>query len=138
MVLIQLILIVVLLILGYYGYTVIMKKPFIPSFLKSPTSSSSPQGTGDLSVPASDPSFPGMCEFEGEDVFNKSLYTYDGSMITKSDTVIKCADCPKYLFKDDSGCVPYTYDAVYNKDNKKETGMCTPSLGASKKCPVKK
>ena len=136
MVFIQLILIVILLILGYYGYTVIMKKPFIPSFLKS--SPSPTPSSGDLSVPASDTSFKGMCEFEGEDVFNKSLYTYDGEVITKSDTVIKCADCPKYLFKDDSGCVPYTYDAVYNKYKKKETGICTPSLGASKKCPINK
>ena len=124
---IQLLLIIILIVLGYYGYTLIMKD----SQKKEPKD--------DLPKPASNPSFPGKCEFEGEDVLNKNLYTYDGKLVTQSDTVINCSDCPQYIFKDESGCVYYTFDETYNKDyigkNSGSTGVCTASIGVAKKCP---
>ena len=55
-----------------------------------------------------------MCSFEGEDLFNKRVYTKSGTLVLP-DTQDVCSNCVQYVFKDPDGCVPLGYDETQNE-----------------------
>jgi hypothetical protein len=98
----------------------------------------------------------GHCDFEGEDLYSKKVYTYDGKLVPVDMSPIKCSTCNQYVYKTDDGCVNYNFDfnENINEDDSalidtfcdpkhperknycvEPKGVCTPSLAPSKKCP---
>jgi hypothetical protein len=98
----------------------------------------------------------GHCDFEGEDLYSKKVYTYDGKVVPVDMSPIKCSMCNQYLYKSDDGCAGYNFDfnENINEDDSaledkfcdpkhperklyciEPKGVCTPSLAFSKKCP---
>ena len=95
-------------------------------------------GTGTLPPPPPpDASAPGVCSFEGEDVFNKQIYDYKGTLVVPQ-TSVPCSNCNQYVFKDSDGCIPMGFD------KNSGSGVCTAGaanssgnwgIPISKKCP---
>jgi hypothetical protein len=126
-------------LLGYYGYTTIMGKPFWPDWFSSKKDNDTVTGSGTWTKP--DPltdigSF-NYCELEGEDLLLNKIVKYDGTKISNQPYQLKCSECNQYLeIADEGGCVPYTFDLIEN-DPDKGTGVCTGGLGVGKTCPTK-
>ena len=135
-----LVLLVALGLLGYYGYTTIMGKPFWPDWFssskkKDDDSGVTGSGTWTKPDPISDTGTFKYCELDGQDLLRKKIVKYDGKKITEQPYKLKCSECNQYLeIADEGGCVPYTFVLTEN-DADKGTGMCTGGLGVGKTCP---
>ncbi len=156
MILLAIFLFLVLLFLIYFAYRTIEGKQVIPDWVyfwrkKDPT-----KGGSDKTPPPPDDNALGYCTFEGEDLYDKNVYTFDGKLVSKDVSPIKCSTCNQYVFKDESGCVKYIFDYQENSniDDSKNLdflcdpahperdktciqphGVCTPSMAPSTKCP---
>jgi len=155
MVILTILLFLLLVILFYVGYCTVTGRKIIPDwvyFWKN-----GPSGpTGSLNTPAPDNNALGYCNFEGEDLFNEDVYTFDGKKVPVDVSPIQCSTCNQYVYKNDEGCVTYQFDFLENT-NVDDSGLldqmcdpkhpernatcieahgtCTPSLAPSKKCP---
>ena len=97
----------------------------------------------------------GYCVFEGEDLYNKNVHTYDGKQVSVDVSPILCSKCNKYIYKTDEGCTHYLFDYLENINEDDSAlldkfcdpahperdktciqphGTCTPSMAPSKKC----
>lgn len=142
MIVVTIVLFIIFVCLMYYGYLVVSGLP-IPDFWRP----SKTKKTADMGPPAPDPN-PLIsnltCQFEGEDLYNNQIYTYDGKKVDKS-PVISCNQCNQYIFKDESGCAPLLFDppedsSICNPSRPDKIclephGVCTTSLAPSSKCP---
>jgi hypothetical protein len=89
--------ILVLIVLAVAGY-----------FLMRPTKKPEPkEPTG---RPDPDTSAKGTCSFEGEDVYNKKVFSYNGDLVQPK-TQVDCSQCNQYVVKQDNGCLPMGYDS---------------------------
>jgi hypothetical protein len=155
MVLVTILLFLLLVLLFYVGYCVITGRKIIPDWIyfwkKTDTK---PKGT--INAPTPDANALGYCDFEGEDLYNGDVYTFDGKKVPVDVSPIECSTCNQYVYKNDDGCVTYIFDYLENTNvddsnlldkmcdpkhpERDDTciqphGTCTPSLAPSKKCP---
>lgn len=103
-----------------------------------------------VTQPSDTPNTGKTCEFEGEDLYNGTIFATDGTQI-KEQPQMTCADCTKYIYKDNDGkCYDFIHDVNYNADNYctseqsqdlktdkeviKCNDICTPSF-TPKACP---
>jgi hypothetical protein len=153
---ITILLFLLLVFLFYVGYCTVTGCKIIPDWVyfwkKKVTSGSK----GTLVAPTPDDNALGYCDFEGEDLYNGDVYTFDGKKIPVDVSPIKCSTCNQYVYKNEDGCVNYqfNYQENINVDDsvlldkmcdpkhpeRNDTciqphGTCTPSLAPSKKCP---
>jgi hypothetical protein len=155
MVLITILLFLLLVVLFYVGYCIITGRKIIPDWVYFwKTKSNDPKGT--LNAPTPDDNALGYCDFEGEDLYNGDVYTFDGKKVPVDVSPIECSTCNQYVYKNDDGCVMYQFDYLENTNvddsylldkmcdpkhpERDDTciqphGTCTPSLAPSKKCP---
>ena len=141
------VLFLILVFLLYYGYRVVTDTKLIPYWVYFwKTKKSDTEGdTGSITLPSPDNTAGGLCKFEGEDLFTKAVYSFDGKNLPVDVPPILCSRCNQFIFKDDEGCTPYLFDKDENSiicDPKQpgkyctaQTGVCTVSLAPSKKCP---
>ena len=136
-VLLIIVLLVSLGLLGYYGYTTIMGKPFLPNWFSGKSDSKTDTGSG--SWPKPDPIDAGIfkdCKLEEEDYKYGTVYRYDGTKITAQPKDLTCSNCNQYSkLSDDGGCVPYGFEIPENSPDGSTSGVCTGGLGVSKTCP---
>ena len=139
-------LVVLLFFLMYYGYCVITNTT--PFWEKLTTDNTGGGDDRESSL--------GYCTFEGEDLYNKRVYTSEGIRVSADTSPIKCGDCSNYVYKNREGCTPFVYDELANptindsdsfdnfcdpahperdKDCIEPQGVCTVGLSPSKKCP---
>ena len=151
MIVLTIILFIIFVFLMYYGYLLISDKPF-PEFWKNIGKKTK---KNNIVKPTPNSNALGYCTFEGEDLYNKDVYTFDGKKVSVDVSPIKCSDCNQYIFKDDTGCVSYIYDMIANtniddsihldnfcdpahpeRNNTciKPHGVCTPSMAPSSTC----
>jgi hypothetical protein len=160
MILLAIFLFLVLLFLMYYAYRTIEGKQVIPDWVYFWRKKKSPDSDSDSDKnppPPPDDNALGYCTFEGEDLYEKRVYTYDGKRVSKEVSPIKCSTCNQYVYEDESGgCVKYIFDYQENSniDDSKNVdllcdpahperdktciqphGVCTPSMAPSTKCP---
>ncbi len=64
----------------------------------------------DPNRPDPDMSATGTCSFEGEDVYNKKVFSYDGDLVQPK-TQVDCSQCNQYVVKQDNGCLPMGFDS---------------------------
>jgi hypothetical protein len=155
MVLITILLFLLLVILFYVGYSVITGRKIIPDWVYFwKETKQDPKGT--LNAPTPDNNALGYCDFEGEDLYNGDVYTFDGKKVPVDVSPIECSTCNQYVYKNEDGCVTYQFDFLENTNvddsnlldrmcdpkhpERDDTciqphGTCTPSLAPSKKCP---
>tara|TARA_R110000803_G_scaffold210789_2_gene283758 strand:- start:101 stop:526 length:426 start_codon:yes stop_codon:yes gene_type:complete len=77
-----------------------------------------------------------VCEFEGEDIFDKKIYSRKGKLITEQPNMT-CDKCDDYVFREEAGeCYDYHFNKEYNEADYSvpTTGVCTAKLTA-KACP---
>ena len=155
MIVLTIILFLTLLFLLYFGYCTVTGKNVIPDFFKKKKKDDTTKG--DINLPAPDNGAPGYCDFEGEDLYNGDVFTFDGKVVPVDVSPIECSTCNQYVYKNDDGCVNYRYDYLENSgvdDTKvfndqlmcdpkhpernktciQPHGICTPSLAPSQKC----
>lgn len=66
------------------------------------------------------------CEFMANDILGGKIYTTDGDLLVDQPD-ITCADCTKYIYKDNNQCYKFVHDPEYNADNyclSQEGGTC--------------
>jgi hypothetical protein len=149
---VTLILLCFLLFVLYYGYCVVTNTP--PFWVTKPPPPPGVPGGGASDGSGGEP--PGYCTFEGEDLLTGRVYTVGGSLVSENVSPIACNKCNQYVYKNDEGCVGYTYDFSENTYDSSKTedpntlcdplhperkltcvephGLCTPGLSPSKKC----
>lgn len=56
------------------------------------------------------------CEFMANDILGGKIYTNEGSLLVDQPD-ITCADCTKYIYKDNNQCYKFVHDPEYNADD---------------------
>lgn len=77
-----------------------------------------------------------VCEFEGEDILDKKVYSRKGKLITEQPNMT-CDKCDDYVFREQAGeCYDYHFNKEYNEADYSipTVGVCTAKLTA-KACP---
>jgi len=111
-----------------------------------------------LQPPAPDTTALGYCTFKDDDLISNIVFGYSGTQVPVTASPLKCSQCNQYVFKDNTGCMPYTFDRTQNttiddtsslnllcdpahpeRDSNciKPHGKCTVNLGnvSIQKCP---
>jgi hypothetical protein len=143
-------------ILFYVGYCIVTGRKIIPDWVYFWKQGGGGGGGANSNAPAPDNNALGYCIFEGEDLYNEDVYTFDGKKVPVDVSPIPCSTCNQYIYKNDDGCVTYQFDFLENTNvddsnlldqmcdpkhpERNATcidphGTCTPSLAPSKKCP---
>jgi hypothetical protein len=154
MVILTILLFLLLVILFYVGYCIVSGRKIIPDWVYFWKKKKGDSGT--LNAPTPDDNALGYCNFEGEDLYNEDVYTFDGKKVPVDVSPIPCSTCNQYVYKNDDGCVTYLFDYQENTNVDDSSlldkmcdpkhperdrmciephGICTPSLAPSKKCP---
>jgi len=91
-----------------------------------------------------------FCQFEGEDIINRAVYTKSGNILGQQPVNLKCSECLNFINKDvDTGdCYEYRFDpeynafeqteAIRNPDDPEPTYVCTAKLFGKVPCPDSK
>ena len=111
MIVITILLFIVLLLLMYLIYCIITDTiPFWqqPSSILDFSSSSSTQ------QPVPDTTALGYCTFKGDDLASNIVFGYNGTKVPATASPLPCSQCNQYIFKDSTGCMPYTCDRSQN------------------------
>lgn len=75
-----------------------------------------------------------LCEFEGEDIFNKKVYTFGGTLVTEQPEKMTCNECNKYVYQKEPGeCYDMGYDEEYQSKGT-VVGVCSAAF-TKKPCP---
>jgi hypothetical protein len=96
--------------------------------------------TPDPSRPDPDMSAKGTCSFEGEDVYNQKVFSYNGDLV-KPKTQVDCSQCNQYVVKQDTGCLPMGYDKAEGNNvcvAGNPTSLGTWGIPPIMKCPFDK
>jgi len=133
-----------------------MNRKIIPDWVYFWKNDPTKGGSNTLNAPTPDDNALGYCNFEGEDLYNGDVYTFDGKKVPVDVSPIECSTCNQYVYKNDEGCVTYQFDFLENTNVDDSSlldkmcdpkhpernatcidphGTCTPSLAPSKKCP---
>lgn len=157
MILLTIVLFLVLIIFMIIGYFVVTdsKIPEWVYFWKRKSKEEQEKEKKEEGGPAPDTKALGYCIFEGEDLYNKNVHTYDGKQVSVDVSPILCSTCNKYVYKTEDGCTRYIFDYLENTNEDDSAllemfcdpahperdktciqphGTCTPSMAPSKKC----
>ena len=104
----------------FIGFRVINGFPLIPSFL-SKAKSLDPKTT---LVKNPDPKAVGYCVFDNEDLYNKSIYDYEGKLIKQPQAPFTCDECTNYVYKDSDGNCSAMRVTGYTDDSKNSSKLC--------------